>query len=50
MRMTRRRKALLKRIEKEAKEAGTTVDIEDLSTAPLCHLQFCSIYLQLHKK
>lgn len=50
MRMTKKRQALLDRIKKEAEEAGTVADIEDLTEAPLPELRLASIYLQLHKK
>jgi hypothetical protein len=49
MRISRKRKALLGKIEKLATVAGVEVDMKDLTTAPFSFLQFTSILLQLHK-
>jgi hypothetical protein len=48
--MTKKRRELLDRIKKEAEDAGTIADIEDLAKAPLSELRIASVYLQLHKK
>jgi len=50
MKMTKKRRALLDKIKREAEEAGTVADIEDLAEAPLPQLRLASVYLQLHKK
>ena len=49
MRISRKRKLLLGKIEKLAVAAGVEVDMADLTTAPFAFLQMTSILLQLHK-